>query len=114
MKASVQYNDLVGTAAADISDFYNNSLQTYLKELYPHYDGERYRCDGCNIFTSDSCENATVRFICYDTLERKYVYFVPLNDYTFKDVVNMFKRFDIVIGKMVDDVKIDDADWLDL
>lgn len=30
MKASVQYNDFIGTAAADISDFYQTSLQNYL------------------------------------------------------------------------------------
>ena len=32
MIASVQYNDLRGTAAADVSDFYMNSLQNYLIE----------------------------------------------------------------------------------
>lgn len=35
MKAKVQYNDLVGTAAADISDYYRNSLQVYLKATFP-------------------------------------------------------------------------------
>lgn len=30
MKASVQYNDLKGTSAADISDFHKCSLQNYL------------------------------------------------------------------------------------
>lgn len=38
MKATVQYNDLVGTAAADISDFYNYSLQEYLQKRFPKYD----------------------------------------------------------------------------
>ena len=32
MIASVQYNDLRGTAAADVSDFYMNSLKNYLIE----------------------------------------------------------------------------------
>jgi hypothetical protein len=41
MKATVQYNDLVGTAAADISDFYNNSLQEYLQKRFPKYDSGR-------------------------------------------------------------------------
>lgn len=34
MIASVQYNDLRGTAAADVSDFYMNSLQNYLIEKF--------------------------------------------------------------------------------
>ena len=37
MIASVQYNDLRGTAAADVSDFYMNSLQNYLTLIPQHY-----------------------------------------------------------------------------
>lgn len=41
MKASVQYNDLKGTSAADISDFHKCSLQNYLINSYEQYDGDR-------------------------------------------------------------------------
>lgn len=34
MKASVQYDDLKGTAAADVSDFHQSSLQNYLINSY--------------------------------------------------------------------------------
>ena len=114
MKASVQYNDLIGTSAADVSDFYGNSLQIYLKATFPKYDSERYRCDGCSIFTSDSSDKANVRFVCYDTQEDKYVYFEPLKEYFLKDIVNMFKRFSIIIGKGIDAVEISKDDWYDL
>ena len=50
MIASVQYNDLRGTAAADVSDLYMNSLQKYLKDTYHAYDSERYVCRGCVIW----------------------------------------------------------------
>lgn len=43
MIASVQYNDLRGTAAADVSDFYKSSLQKYLMNTYKTYDSERYK-----------------------------------------------------------------------
>ena len=33
MKASVQYDDLKGTAAADVSDFHQSSLQNYLVRM---------------------------------------------------------------------------------
>ena len=46
MKAKVQYNDIVGTAAADISDFVNNDMQAYLVQTYPSYDANRYKCRG--------------------------------------------------------------------
>lgn len=114
MIAKVQYNDLLGTSAADVSDFYRNSLQIYLIVSFKNYDGERYRCDGCNIFTSDCSNYATVRFICYDKQEDKYVYFVPLKKYTLMDMVKMFKRFDIVVGNHINDVKINNDDWFDL
>lgn len=114
MIAKVQYNDLTGTSAADVSDFYSNSLQAYLMSTFKNYDGERYRCDGCTIFMSDSSDHANVRFVCYDNQEDKYVYYVPLKDFTLKDMVNMFKRFSIVVGINIDNVKISDDDWLDL
>lgn len=38
MIASVQYNDLRGTAAADIADGYMNSLQKYLMDTYEKYN----------------------------------------------------------------------------
>ena len=57
MIASVQYNDLRGTAAADVSDYLNNSLQSYLEKTFDHYDGERFFCNGCKIWISgDSIE----------------------------------------------------------
>lgn len=52
MKASVQYDDLKGTAAADVSDFHQSSLQNYLVGSYEQYDGDRYECYGCSIFIS--------------------------------------------------------------
>lgn len=30
MKAYVQYNDVVGTVAADVADWYSNSLQAFI------------------------------------------------------------------------------------
>ena len=50
MIASVQYNDLIGTAAADIADGYMNSLQKYLMDTYVKYNSERYVCRGCTIY----------------------------------------------------------------
>lgn len=47
MIASVQYNDLRGTAAADVADEYMNSLQKYLMDTFREYDPERYYCRGC-------------------------------------------------------------------
>lgn len=48
MIASVQYNDLRGTAA-DVVDGYMNSLQKYLMDTYKKYDSNRYVCRGCTM-----------------------------------------------------------------
>ncbi len=113
MIAKVQYNDLRGTAAADVSDFYNNSLQTYLTDSYKSYDGERYNCEGFTMWASDSSKTVNVGFICRDTKEGKYVKFVP-EKYSYDRLFQLFKRFNVVMGTNIENVEVSDDDWLDL
>lgn len=116
MKASVQYNDLLGTAAADVSDFENNSLQSYLSRRFKSFNGERYLCVGCTIF--DSGQNGIpllgIRFLCLDQKENKYVYLCPLEKLSNDEILSLFKRLEIVIGKNIENVKVSDDDWIDL
>ena len=42
MKASVQYNDIDGSVAADVANWYNNPLQFFLLNTYESYYGEKY------------------------------------------------------------------------
>ena len=74
MKASVQYDDLKGTAAADVSDFHQSSLQNYLVGSYEQYDGDRYECYGCSIFISGQQiqPQGNIVFVCKDKIENKY------------------------------------------
>lgn len=116
MKARVQYNDLTGTAAADVSDFVNNNLQHYLSSRFKEFNSERYRCEGCTLYVSGQNRNPSIdiRFICYDKDGKKYVYLCPLEDMSNDEILSLFKRFEIVIGKDVNDVDISDDDWVDL
>lgn len=62
MKASVQYNDLVGTAAADITDFIGgNSLEEIAK--YVELDMDRFKLVGLSIYGT---EHPSVSLICVD------------------------------------------------
>nr|DAD67487.1 MAG TPA: hypothetical protein [Siphoviridae sp. cttdo1] len=62
MKASVQYNDLVGTAAADITDFIGgNSLDEIAK--YVQLDTERFKLVGLSIYGT---EKPSISLICID------------------------------------------------
>lgn len=82
MEAKVQYNDLRGSAVADVSDYCRNSLQVYLLNSYKGYDGERYYCEGITAYVNDSSKMVNVSFICYDKKREEYVKFIP-KDYTY-------------------------------
>lgn len=114
MIASVQYNDLRGTAAADVSDFYQNSLQKYLSETFATYDSERYVCLGCTIWISGQLPkiSISVSYVCWDKQNDKYIRFRPLRDITVEEVFSMFKRFEVVIGQDINDVETNDDDTL--
>lgn len=114
MKASVQYNDLKGTAAADVSDFYSNSLQNYLISTYKTFDGDRYHCVGCTLFAGNQSSHVNISFVCYDSQELKHVSFYPLEDYTVERAISLFKRFHVVIGERIDDIEISDDCRFDL
>lgn len=104
MKAKVQYDDIVGTAAADISDFVNNDMQAYLVQTYPNYDADRYKCKGYSFYISQG-QRANVEFICYDTQENAYARLTPVSkQITLENAFEMFKRFNIVIGKDIEEV----------
>ena len=116
MKASVQYDDLKGTAAADVSDFHQSSLQNYLVGSYEQYDGDRYECYGCSIFISGQQiqPQGNIVFVCKDKIENKYVKFCPLKDITLDEIFSLFKRFEVVIGNHIDEIEVDGNDNLDL
>lgn len=116
MKASVQYKDLVGTAAADVSDFHQTSLQNYLVKSYEQYDGDRYDCNGCTIWISGQQETpqGNIAFVCFDKVEKKYVKFYPEADLSLDDIFSLFKRFEVVMGKNIEDIEVDSDDYLDL
>ena len=114
MKANVQYNDLMGTAAADIADLSLNSLEKYLTDHFDNYDTERYFCVGCRIYISGLISNVVnLRFICLDKEEHKYVYLCPVEDMGYEEAFSLFKRFDIVLGSNedVNEISISDEDW---
>lgn len=114
MIADVQYNDLRGTAAADVSDFYMNSLQHYLEVTYKSYDSERYYCTGCTIWAGDSGNRVNVSFVCYDKKTGKHFIFEPLKEYSFEETFSLFKRFNVVIGTDINEVQISEDDRFQL
>lgn len=107
MKAKVQYDDLVGTAAADISDYYMNSLNEYLTKKYSNFDGKKYYCIGCEFYTSYG-QYPSVRFICRDIKNNTYHQFQLEQDISLVEFFELFKRFSMVIGQGIGEIEVDE------
>lgn len=112
MIASVQYNDLRGTSAADVADEYMNSLQKYLEETFGEYDSQRYYCRGCSIWFSKSYKSLT--FLCLDRKEDKFVVFRPQRTYSAEEILCLFKRFEVVMGIDVNEIEVDENEFIEL
>lgn len=114
MKAKVQYNDLIGTAAADVSDFYNNSLQEYIQKRFPKYDSGRFTCVGCDVFFGgQGTKLGTISFICRDNEDNKYVRMRSQNGWTIEEVIDIFKRLNIIIGNGIQEIEPENSIVLD-
>ena len=93
MKASVQYNDFVGTSAADISDF--QDLYGYLEQN--GVDTGRYRPIGVEFYTGNTNDVVYFSVICIDNEgERTKAVKISFEHKTIQDVISLFKRLDIV------------------
>lgn len=92
MKATVQYNDYVGSTAADISDFI--TLEKYLEEI--DVDITRYRPIGAKFFTSygDGCN---VSIICEDMTNDNSLVELRLDEMSISDFFSLFKRLEVVL-----------------
>ena len=54
-----------------------------------------------------------ITFICLDKEENKYVRMRSQNGWTVKEVINIFKRHSIVIGKGIHEIETDGSIVLD-
>lgn len=103
MKASTQYTDLVGTAAADISD---SSRSNTLEEVAQHFnlDKKRFKIIGLSIY---GIGRLSVSLICEDlsksTNDKKYI--VKLLIDNVDDVIALvLKRLHVVLYNKRDEV----------
>lgn len=94
MKASVQYNDYRGTAAADKSDHFY--LNDFLKGK--GIDVNKYNCIGAEFYSGDSLSFAC-RFLCVDNQsnDEKIMRIGFESKMSFEEFFSLFKRFNVVI-----------------
>ena len=96
MKAKVQYNDFVGTSAADISD--GLKLEDVLTE--GGVDTERFTPVGASFFAGDT-GHCHFSILCTDATRDddkivKVSYYKDSN-FSIQNVMNMFKRFEVIV-----------------
>lgn len=94
MKAKVQYNDFVGTAAADKSD--HTDLTKYLQSK--GVDTDMYKPVGARLNFGDS---GSVYFdiICENTQTRELIKLGESGVQSFEEFASLFKRFEIIVTK---------------
>lgn len=99
MKATVQYNDFIGTAAADISD--HTDLNKFL--AFRGVDTDRYEAIGAS-FYSGYCDFFSASITCIDK-QKSTEQAIFITKISFKDefdreeFFDLFKRFNVVISK---------------
>jgi hypothetical protein len=108
MKADVQYNDFIGTAAADISDFlgskFGDSLESFGK--YFKIDENRFKVIGISIYGTDSFY---ISFLCVDkrksTEEKEHIVTMSMEIKDEKEILDfLFKRLHIVLHSRFDNI----------
>jgi len=96
-KAQVQFNDFVGSAAADISD--HSDLKKFL--VLRKVDVERYEPVGASFYSGYN-HNCNASIICLDRIRssegRPYLVDISFEgDFDSADFFNLFKRFNVMI-----------------
>lgn len=113
MKADTQYNDFIGTSAADISD--HNDLKKFLKSK--GVDTNRYEPIGANFYTGYD-DFFTASIICRDveqsTDDKPYVVDLSLAQGIERDeFFKLFKRLSVVFTLKHGDYGQKERDYVD-
>ena len=92
MKAKLQYNDYIGTCAADRSDF--QTLEQYLEELGG--DANRYEPIGVAFYAGDNSDKVTFEILCIDKDgDKTKAVKIAIEGAELKDVISLFKRLEV-------------------
>lgn len=107
MKADAIYNDFVGLATADISDYlgskYGDDLDSFGK--YFKIDETRFKVVGISIYKTD---NFYISFLCVDklksTVEKEHLVKMSIDIDNEREILDiLFKRLHIILHSKFDD-----------
>ena len=116
MKASVQYNDYHGTTAADRSDYLETNIVNMSEIIISRFDipldEKEYQFDGISIYgtnVNDVC--ATFYFKKKETKEVVKYY---KSSVELQAILDLFKRFEFLIGEHLEDIDRETVKEIDL
>lgn len=95
MKAKVQYNDYVGTSAADMSD--DLSLKQYLDDL--EVDTNRYNPIGATFYVGNQSSEVYFSIICIDKErgDKSKAVKIVVENVKLDEVIALFKRCHVIL-----------------
>lgn len=103
MEAKTHYNDFKGTVAADISDYFVNSMDEYLFNKSNKYDKNRFKCIGCEFMLLGKDKLDSV-FYCRDIKDGSIVPIRLKEGICLSELFVIFKSFSIVMGVKIENV----------
>ena len=108
MKANVQYNDFIGTAAADISDPLGFQGGNDINQIAKHFklDEERFKPVGISIYGPDGF---WISLICVDkersTADKEHIVKMSVEVENEREILDfLFKRLQIVLYDKFDNI----------
>lgn len=106
MQANVQYNDYMGTAAADRCDLFcelpGQMSQTIFDRFNIPLDGENYLFVGISVYVT-KVENSYVKLF-FENQETKKLVKVVRSEVSLQTILDLFKRFEFQVGLHLEDI----------
>ena len=106
MKANVQYNDYLGTTAADRSDVFielaGQMTAIIIKRFGIPLDAAGYRFIGVAV-SGTKVDKVLVRFYFRNTQSQQVVKYY-MYDANLQDVLDLYKRFEFQVGEHLEDI----------
>ena len=109
MKASVQYNDYLGTTAADRSDYLETNISQLTEIIINSFkipvETNDYEYVGVSVYGTD-VEDVSATFYFRNKETKEFVKFFK-SSVAMQMVLNLFKRFEFQVGTHLEDINND-------
>ena len=111
MKASVQYNDYIGTTAADRSDYLETHISQLTEIIVNTFEipvgADDYEYVGVSVYGIE-VEDVCATFLFRNKKTKELVKYFK-SSVVMQSILNLFKRFEFQIGNHLEDIEKDEV-----